>query len=274
MKERHFSKLLTFSFIFFLIVNSCMISATEISRGPIVLEGMNIYNNVDFYLKHKNRHREKGPIGPTGATGPAGLIGFDGPTGATGPAGATGSPGLMGAPGPAGSTGTAGLAGPSGATGAEGAVGAPGATGPIGLLFGNYAYALNDGNTTTALSTTVLTFNVGELAGNISYNDGVFNLDNSNSLTPAVYLVNVGYSSFGSELDNGFFTIEVDINSLGVKPYGNRIYAVNGTMGGAGSTALVTVPGLVSAQLILSINGQINSDEVSITIIQIDKKEN
>ncbi|GEM_PF-6742672 len=65
----------------------------------------------------------RGPIGPTGATGPQGIQGVAGPTGATGPQG------LQGVQGPVGATGAQGVAGAIGATG----VGATGATGPQGI---------------------------------------------------------------------------------------------------------------------------------------------
>jgi Collagen triple helix repeat (20 copies) len=55
--------------------------------------------------------------GPTGATGPQGIIGLAGPTGATGPQGIIGLAGPTGATGP---QGIIGLAGPTGATGPQG----------------------------------------------------------------------------------------------------------------------------------------------------------
>jgi len=73
-----------------------------------------------------------GPMGATGATGPAGLTGANGAAGATGPAGPTGATGAAGATGPAGPTGATGPAGPIGANGAGGATGATGPAGPTG----------------------------------------------------------------------------------------------------------------------------------------------
>jgi hypothetical protein len=75
---------------------------------------------------------QRGPVGPTGAsgaTGPTGAIGPAGPIGATGPTGANGATGATGA---TGSAGPAGATGPTGAIGPSGPMGPTGATGPAG----------------------------------------------------------------------------------------------------------------------------------------------
>jgi len=87
---------------------------------------------LDVVLNNKGATGATGPIGLTGATGPAGSTGPIGLTGATGPAGSTGPIGLTGATGPAGSTGPIGLTGATGAAGSTGPIGLTGATGPAG----------------------------------------------------------------------------------------------------------------------------------------------
>ena len=66
-----------------------------------------------------------GPIGPAGATGPAGLQGAVGPVG---PQGTTGAAGTTGAMGPVGPAGTVGPTGPTGVQGPAGPQGPPGTT--------------------------------------------------------------------------------------------------------------------------------------------------
>ena len=87
---------------------------------------------LDVVLNNKGATGATGPIGLTGATGPAGSTGPIGLTGATGPAGSTGPIGLSGATGPAGSTGPIGLTGATGPAGSTGPIGLTGATGPAG----------------------------------------------------------------------------------------------------------------------------------------------
>ena len=70
-----------------------------------------------------------GVMGPTGATGPQGAVG---PTGATGPRGETGPRGDIGLRGDAGATGAVGPTGPAGADGAAGPTGPAGADGAVG----------------------------------------------------------------------------------------------------------------------------------------------
>ena len=86
--------------------------------------------------------RLHGPIGATGASGPAGMPSEVGPTGAVGPqgpegrvgaTGAQGTSGPQGAAGPRGADGAVGAVGPAGPSGATGSPGAVGAIGPMGV---------------------------------------------------------------------------------------------------------------------------------------------
>jgi Chaperone of endosialidase/Collagen triple helix repeat (20 copies) len=72
-------------------------------------------------------------LGPTGATGVAGLNGATGATGVAGLNGATGATGVAGLNGATGATGVAGLNGATGSTGVAGLNGATGSTGVAGL---------------------------------------------------------------------------------------------------------------------------------------------
>lgn len=100
---------------------------------------------------------EKGPVGPTGATGatgPTGKVGPTGATGAVGPTGATGAVGPTGATGAVGPTGKTGAVGPTGPTGAKGPTGATGAVSSTTVT--------GSGNVFTAVSgTDALTFTKG-----------------------------------------------------------------------------------------------------------------
>jgi len=60
-------------------------------------------------------------LGPTGATGPTGLVGATGSVGTTGPTGITGATGTAGTNGATGATGIAGTNGVTGSTGITGA---------------------------------------------------------------------------------------------------------------------------------------------------------
>lgn len=255
------------------------------------------------HIKHhkKSKKCKRGPIGatgPQGITGPTGASfgssGNTGPTGPQGDPGSTGSIGLgnTGDTGPTGLQGGQGLTGPQGDTGSiglgdtgvTGTTGSQGATGPTGLgdtgstgpqgatgpiaSFGNYAYALNATANTTALSTTVLTFVPQVTGGNISYNAGIFTINNTNP-QQGVYLVNLGYSTFESEFDDGSFNLELSINAGGLTSYGNSILATNPNFGGGASTAIFTVPASGIGQLIVATTGQFFQNEISISIVQV-----
>ena len=69
------------------------------------------------------------PIGPTGCTGPMGVMGRPGDTGPIGP---TGREGDKGDTGPRGATGDIGPTGPTGRPGTKGETGPEGPTGPKG----------------------------------------------------------------------------------------------------------------------------------------------
>jgi len=130
--------------------------------------------------------------------------------------------------------------------------------------------ALNNMGTTTALSSSAITFNIANIAGSITYNNGIFNLDNTASSASAIFLVTLCYSSWGSELDSGNFTIEVSINSGPLNQYGNTINASNGFVSGGASTTIVIVPATQIGQLIIAANGNYYDNEISLTIVQIN----
>ena len=76
----------------------------------------------------------QGPTGLTGDTGPLGPIGLTGSKGDTGPTGATGAVGATGAAGPQGLVGPTGVKGDTGAAGAIGPQGIKGDIGAVGLI--------------------------------------------------------------------------------------------------------------------------------------------
>lgn len=261
MLGNYFSKFVIGAiFVSSLGINSLAFADENLRGLDRVVAGENILDR-NIECQNQNIHPRRGPTGPTGPTGPAGPKGATGGRGSTGARGATGA----GSPGPAGATGAAG---PTGAAGATGLTGPTGPTGGAGPSFGNYVAALNDGSTTSTLSTVALTFTATENAGNISYNNGIFTIDNSASSNTAVYLINVGYSSTG--LDTGSFHIEASINSSGLDPYGNTVFAPIDIMGGGAITALIIVPASGIAQVILATNGAFSAEEISLTIVQID----
>ncbi len=104
-----------------------------------------------------------GPVGPSGASGTAGQSAYDlwlgqgntgtvqdflntlvGPSGATGPAGVQGATGLTGATGPQGPNGLTGAIGPAGATGPQGAIGPAGTySAGTGITISNDVISIN-----------------------------------------------------------------------------------------------------------------------------------
>jgi hypothetical protein len=101
--------------------------------------------------------------GPTGATGPQGVVGA---TGATGPQGIQGATGATGPQGIQGITGQTGATGATGATGPRGITGATGSTGPQGITGatgpeGGTTTLTTKGDLLTRTSTTVVRLGVG-----------------------------------------------------------------------------------------------------------------
>lgn len=120
------------------VIQSCIDNASGSLR---VIDATDPVQACDAATETPISWNQRGPAGPTGATGgqgPAGPAGATGPTGAQGPAGPKGDAGPAGPVGPAGATGAQGPAGPAGPTGATGPqgpagpIGATGATGPQG----------------------------------------------------------------------------------------------------------------------------------------------
>ncbi len=113
-----------------------------------------------------------------------------------------------------------------------------------------------------------MSFNIINIHG-IVYNSGVFTLNNIFP-NPAVYLVNVSYSCYGTEFDSGYFVVEANINSSGNVAYGNSVNAINGNNGGGSTTCIIVVPALGTCSMIVNVSGGFNSDQISITIVQVD----
>ena len=92
-------------------------------------------NNINLQVTPQPRidlTLDRGAFGPTGPTGPQGLVGPTGPQGDVGPTGPQGDVGPTGPQGDIGPTGPQGDIGPTGPTGPTGATGDTGPTGPTG----------------------------------------------------------------------------------------------------------------------------------------------
>ena len=176
----------------------------------------------------------RGPMGPTGATGPRGLIGPQGPAGATGPqgpAGATGATGATGPQGPAGATGATGATGPQGPVGPQGPMGPQGPQGESGT--NDVLYASNTGALVDSGAIIPLTLNAATSGTTMSVNANTVILP-----TTGYYLIS--YFANGS-VPTGNLEVSLYLNGSAIA--GESVSATNvaGEIAAAGKTVLLNV---------------------------------
>ena len=120
----------------------------------------------------------KGPVGATGAQGPAGVAGPRGLPGLTGPAGPAGARGLAGAQGIEGPKGAAGATGPVGPKGATGAQGLPGTVNPIPANITALSKGLGTNGYSSEDFRNAVTCMLGDIVLSVnSYGDGMLPAD-------------------------------------------------------------------------------------------------